>query len=149
VDAEKQARPQAEQPCYQAQTVSVVVLLLRQTVAVAAVARHRSARTQSQAQAERAEREHRSTPLLAAGRCLRAVAVEAVDKLLAVLAVLLLVVQVARQTELQLLQTRQAVAVEQTTQARAPTVVQESFTFDGRFKKWHTLHKWLAEAFTQ
>jgi hypothetical protein len=129
--------------------VLVVELLLRQMVAAVAVAQHKSAKTLLQAQVALVVQERRSTRLLVAHPCLRVVVAAAVDKPQAVQAVQALVVQVTRQTELQLQQTQQAVVAEQTTQAQAPTVVQESFTFDGRFKKWHTLHKWLAEAFTQ
>jgi hypothetical protein len=117
VDAVKQARPLVEQPCYQAQMVTVAELLLRQMVAAVAVGQPKLVKTLSQLQAEQAEQEQRSIRLLAARHCLRAVAVVAVVQLLAVLAVQALVVQVARQTELQLLQTRQAVVAAQTTQA--------------------------------
>jgi hypothetical protein len=70
------------------------------------------------------------------------VAAVAVDKPLAARVVQVLVVQVARQAELQLPQTQLVVVAAVKVQAaQALTVVQESFTFDGRFKTWHTLHK--------
>jgi len=115
--------------------VLVVELLSRQMVAAVAVAQPKLAKTRLQEQVALVAQAHRSTRLLAAHPCLRAVAAAAVDKLLAARVVQVLVVQVARQAELRQLQTRQAVAVAVKEQAaQALTVVQESFTFDGRFR---------------